>query len=86
MKKYTTVEARLSFAEVVNFAYFGNETIGLTRRGNMLCCIISKQNLLKVCTIANKYATPSEREFILSTILGDKYDLSYAKSVTPQIK
>lgn len=38
--KYTTVEARNQFSEIINRAAFGQERIRLTRRGKVICAVV----------------------------------------------
>lgn len=41
INKYTTVEARDKFAEIVNKSFFGRELSIITRRGEALAAVVS---------------------------------------------
>lgn len=76
--KYTTVEARNQFSEIINRAAFGQERIRLTRRGKVICAVVPIEDVEMLewieDVVDNKAIDEAEKEGILkNTVPLDEY-------------
>jgi prevent-host-death family protein len=81
MREYTTVSARNQLSEVINFAAYGKERVGLTRRGKTVAYVVPVEDVEILMALEDKVDIEAGKEALARLGSGDEETVSHEEMV-----